>query len=312
MPKRTNAFQTLVATINEHIRGEATVTESKMLQDLDTGTEREVDICIEHTIAGHLIRVCIECSSHKRPRDVSWVEQMHGKHLRLPTNLLVLASESGFTPAALKKARSYRIETAVPGSLPPSFGTDIVGKIDILGFGTMDLTPERIRLGVEATADDPEEIVVALSDNVIFRADGVPLGSAQGYANQVTGHLDVTTSDILRNAQGDETHFSIIVQPALLPDPETGEKVEIFLQKEEPTENYLRRITFVEISGPARVRVGEIPLTHGELQGTGYSTGSATLSNGEPVQVVATETAEGERQLTFRPLPAGRQVTGQQ
>ncbi|MBF6173424.1 hypothetical protein [Nocardia blacklockiae] len=303
MPRRTNAFQTLVATISEHIRGEATVTESKMLQDIDTGTEREVDICIEHMVAGHLVRVCIECSSHNRPRDVSWVEQMHSKHLRLPTNLLVLASESGFTPEALKKARYCRIETAVPESLPPSFGTDIVGKIDILGFGAMDLTPERVRFGVEATADQPEEVVAALSDNVIFSADGKPLAFAQWYANEITRHLDVTTSDSLRNARGDETHFSIVVEYPLFPDPITGEKVEIFLQKEEPTGNYLRRITFAEISGPARVRVGEIPLTHGELQGTGYSTGSAILSDGEPVYVVATETTQGERRLTFRPPP---------
>ncbi|MGQ4620032.1 hypothetical protein [Nocardia sp. R7R-8] len=306
MPKRTNAFQTLVATISEHVRGEAIVTESKMLQDLDTGAEREVDICIEHTVAGHLIRICIECSSHKRIRDVSWVDQMHGKHLRLPTNLLVLASESGFTPAALEKAKACRIETAVPGSLPPSFGTDIVGRIDVLGFGAMDLTPERIRIGVEATADRPDEVIVALQDNVLFLADGAPLGFAQGYANEVTRHLDVTASDMLRNAQGNETHFSIVVEPVVIPNPETGEKAEMFLQKEAPTGNYLRRITFIEISGPARVRVGEIPLTHGEFQGTGYSTGAATLSDGQPLHVVATETSQGERHLTLHSGQPGR------
>ncbi|MEV0344097.1 hypothetical protein AB0H49_34315 [Nocardia sp. NPDC050713] len=299
VPRRTNAFQKLVATITEHISGEATVTESKLLSDLDTGEDREVDVCIEHEVAGHTIRICIECSSHQRPRDVGWVEQMHGKHLRLPTNLLVLASKSGFTGPALRKAESYRIETAVPGRLPSTFGSEIVGKLDALWVAAMDLTPDKVRFHMEATPDLPAEVVVALPDNVLFRADGRPMAYALGYAKLVTMHLGANVTDMLSSARGDETRFLVEVDPARIPDPDTGENVAIFLQKEEPSGNYLRHITKASITGPANVRIAQVPLTHGELRGTGYSTGSTTLPDGFTVQIVATETSEGERRLTF-------------
>ncbi|MBF6577383.1 hypothetical protein, partial [Nocardia farcinica] len=72
MPKRTNAFQKLVATITAHLSAGAIVTESKMLIDLDTGQEREVDICIEQDVAGHPLRICIECSSQSNDQNL-WI-----------------------------------------------------------------------------------------------------------------------------------------------------------------------------------------------------------------------------------------------
>jgi hypothetical protein len=45
--------------------------------------------------------VSIECRDRRRKQGVEWVEQMRGKHDRLPTNVLVLVSSSGFTRTAL-------------------------------------------------------------------------------------------------------------------------------------------------------------------------------------------------------------------
>lgn len=84
MPKRTNQFQELVTIIHSHSSEGAIVTESKMLLDLVSGEEREVDTCIETSVAGHSVIISIECRDHARPQSVGWIEEMHSKYSRLP------------------------------------------------------------------------------------------------------------------------------------------------------------------------------------------------------------------------------------
>jgi hypothetical protein len=83
------------------------VTESAELIDRVTGEPREVDICIEGTVGGAPTIVCIECRAATRKADVTWVEAMTNTHNDLPTNVLILYSRSGFTKAAVDKAKFY-------------------------------------------------------------------------------------------------------------------------------------------------------------------------------------------------------------
>jgi hypothetical protein len=55
MPQRSNEFQKLVYLVKRQMAAGAKVTESRMLVDRITGTEREVDICIETSVAGHAV-----------------------------------------------------------------------------------------------------------------------------------------------------------------------------------------------------------------------------------------------------------------
>ena len=57
----------------------------------------------------------------KGKQDVGFVDEMHGKHLYLPTAQLVLVSKSGFTPNALKKAEFLGINTVTPAQITPGF-----------------------------------------------------------------------------------------------------------------------------------------------------------------------------------------------
>ena len=52
--------------------------------------------------------ICVECVEGGRPATVEWVERMWGKHFHLPTNQLVLVSESGFTGNAVRKAEAIQ------------------------------------------------------------------------------------------------------------------------------------------------------------------------------------------------------------
>ena len=97
MPRRSNLFQDVVGIIHRHMAGEATVEESAMLEDRLTGEEQEVDVVIRGRTGQHETVVSVEATARRRKADVSWVREMVGKHQHLPTNKLVLVSESGFS-----------------------------------------------------------------------------------------------------------------------------------------------------------------------------------------------------------------------
>lgn len=103
MPKRSNAFQTLVAQIQRHLSHgtDYVVEESKTLAHAATGELREVDIVIEGSMADVPIVISFECTASKRRVGSPWVESMIGKHRNLPTHRLILVSKSGFTSPAL-------------------------------------------------------------------------------------------------------------------------------------------------------------------------------------------------------------------
>jgi len=111
MPKRTTTIQTVIELIEQLNSSGVTVTGSKMLVDKDSNTEREVDIVLEGTFNNHPFIVSVEVVERGRKADQMWVEQMSGKHASLPTDKLVLVSNSGFTEPAVVKAKSLKIGT---------------------------------------------------------------------------------------------------------------------------------------------------------------------------------------------------------
>lgn len=111
MPQRTNAFQRLVTLLTATLAGHAKVTESAMLPDRVTGELREVDVLVTSTAASYQVNLGLEVVAWRRPADTPWIERMHAKHENLPTDKLILVSESGFSGPALRKAKFYGIET---------------------------------------------------------------------------------------------------------------------------------------------------------------------------------------------------------
>ena len=104
MPQRTNFFQEVVAIVHRHIAQDASVEERVMFHDLQTGKPREVDVVITSNTAGYEQITSLEVSKTKHRRNVLWVEQLIKKHEHLPTNLLVLVSDAGFSREAVAKA----------------------------------------------------------------------------------------------------------------------------------------------------------------------------------------------------------------
>ncbi len=112
MPKRTNAFQSLIRWIETQLAPVgARVTESEELIDLATGERREVDVLVRAVVGQHKIALAIECRDYQRRADVTWIDNLIGKYKNLPVSSVIAVSRSGFTKNALKKAEMNNIKT---------------------------------------------------------------------------------------------------------------------------------------------------------------------------------------------------------
>lgn len=111
MPKRTNDFQTLIATIYDQIVPEGgSVTESGMVLDKEAGILREVDILVEYKYAGHNFCFVVECRDRSRSETVEWIDGLIGKTKSLKVNKVIAVSSKGFTASAERKAKENGID----------------------------------------------------------------------------------------------------------------------------------------------------------------------------------------------------------
>lgn len=122
----------MIYLIHHQLIGEATVTESKFLHDRAANVDREVDIVIEIQAGDYPVIIGIECQGRGRVANVEWVEQMAAKHATLLANKLILVSQSGFSPAARKKAEALGIKTMTLGQAVRVDWNGLVGQATVL------------------------------------------------------------------------------------------------------------------------------------------------------------------------------------
>jgi hypothetical protein len=302
MPKRTNTFQTVVYMIQRHIAEDATVTESAELVDRTTGEKREVDICIEATIAGHKLCVSLECSAPGRRATVEWVERMHGKHSTLPTSKLVLVSGSGFTPQALKKAQALGIDTVVPENLTEEQAGDIAKRARMV-LVKLDLRAETVRVWVAATESEPEEVVETLPDNIVFTDSNEPIFPMIGLVQMLMQQSTDKFGELIAQAADDTEAFAVSADGPQVTIGDPAVRQGLYIEKIAPT-LHLRLLTRVLIQGNARITKSDIALHPSRLQETTYSWGESVF-DGSPIVVVSTKGADDAITVSIRPLPGG-------
>jgi len=111
MPKRTNEFQQVVRLIHKGLEAaNASVTESVMLKEQKTLSEREVDILVERKENGRPQQIAIECRDWKREATLPWIDELIGKYIDLGVQRVIAVSKRGFSKSARLKAAAYGIE----------------------------------------------------------------------------------------------------------------------------------------------------------------------------------------------------------
>ena len=111
MPARSNEFQKVVKYIYDQVTPiGGRVTESAMLRENPGNTEREVDVLVELNVAGHDIKIAIECREHTRDQTIEWIDSLIGKYSGLRVNKIVAISATSFSDSAKSKAAAKNIE----------------------------------------------------------------------------------------------------------------------------------------------------------------------------------------------------------
>jgi len=106
-PLISEDLERLVAHIHRLLEEESVeVTWNKRISDPDNPDQlRQVDVLIRRE--GFVTHV--ECRSHKRKQDVTWVEELIGRRQSLGADLIIAVSDAGFTEGAKKKAETHGI-----------------------------------------------------------------------------------------------------------------------------------------------------------------------------------------------------------
>ena len=306
MPRRTNAFQEVVAILHEHMAGDAVVEESVLLTHRVTGEEREVDVVVRSTVAGHEVVVSVEATAAGRKADVKWVEQLVKKHEGLPTSKLVLVSQAGFTNAARKQAEA---ENAVP--LSPEDLTEnhpafvVVNALPSLWPKQLTLTPDEATLIVRRPDGTQWRVREVLPDHLVYLADGRPIGMLVAvYDRLFKAHVNelvemIGLSDISEDL---DRFFVLSVGPPWLVRVEEREE-HVYLRWEESDPPELHEIEVAEFVGKASIDVGEMPLHHKRLGDVTYAYGETKLGD-QPVLIVVSESERGGKAtVRLRPDP---------
>jgi len=290
MPKRSNEFQKLVFLLKKHLADDATVTESKMLKDLFTGTEREVDIHIETVISSHTVNVSIECRDHKRAADVKWVEEMKAKHERLPTNALVLISRKGFSPEAIRVAKKYKIQTLTFNETTEEDIDRIFGNLDSIWSKVFTLTSNKVKVRLVATKKFPSETIIAFPDNIIHAGNGKFIAVIR---DLIEGWLKSGEIREEFAKKGDQSHKSFFIG---WPNPKDKDGKSLYLKKIKP--RVLRRIELIEASGACEFEVSRFPLRHGALGNVKFSWGEGRFI-GKKAVLLASKDGRGAKRISI-------------
>lgn len=282
MPKRTNEFQKLVFLVKTHAATGAVVAESKLLRDNVTGAEREVDVCVESHVAGHDVVISIECNARGRKAHVGWVEEMKAKHERLPTNVLVLVSRSGFSKEAARVAKTYAMQTLSLNSVNAGVARQLFGNASSLWTKTFTLNPTKVVFAVPPVADLAGESVVVTPENLVYSSSGSPAGTVKDVVERLL-RADFVIREF--GKQGDETHKYFVLEWA--PPQIDGER--LCLQKIEPL--IFRAVELVRVTGECNFDLSEFRLQHGNLGDVTVAWGTGTFM-GKDALLVASETSE--------------------
>lgn len=190
MPKRTNDFQRLVKRIHAALAGtEAEVEESALVKEKNSSAQREVDVLITTTVAGHKIRVAVECRDHNRDQDITWIDSLIGKYTNLDVNKVIAVSHTLFGKNAVEKAQQNNIEVL---TLEEADGVDWAAKIGPAEFRSFAYRNRPLVVGLQL--DSIEQLVVR------YEFDGTIKGSDENDHPIAQFFLDVWHSIMSRKA----------------------------------------------------------------------------------------------------------------
>lgn len=256
MPKRSNQFQKLVFLVNQQIGTNSVVTESKMLVDRVSRKEVEVDVCITTKVNDVDVNIVIECTDSTRPANVEWVQQMRGKHEFLPSDKLILASRSGFTPKALERASTLGYLTLSLSEIGPDTVAHVLALPDRLISRKTSLEATQILMEV-VLPNDSAQTVQVFPNQLVFTLHREVVGTVQDFLYSLL--LSEAAAEQLRKGTAEDKSFNVNIDLV----PYADSQLEYALQDDDSKE--LHRIRKIIASGDCDFSVSEYELKQAQL-----------------------------------------------
>jgi hypothetical protein len=94
-------YEELAARIYADLEPQARVKHNDMIKGQESGIERQIDVSIRDTIAGHEILVIVQARKRSRPADVNVVGEFASVIRDVRASKGVLICNAGFTSAAM-------------------------------------------------------------------------------------------------------------------------------------------------------------------------------------------------------------------
>lgn len=103
-------FELLAEQIYRELEPNAQVTHNDHILGLESGIERQVDVSIRHSIAGHNLLIIVQAKDYSEPADVNIVGEFAAVVKDVRANKGILICKSGFTSTAQAYAKNLGID----------------------------------------------------------------------------------------------------------------------------------------------------------------------------------------------------------
>lgn len=270
MPRRSNYIQKLVYLLERHISGETDVQQSALLVDRIIGKKREVDIVIAGSLGPREVLIGVEVTASRA--DITWVEQMIGKHKHLPTDKLVLFAQGGFSKDAEEEAASEGVETVTLGVPEEADWPEIVGKLTKVYLARADLIPEKGTATLKASPGVEPEVG---PDTVLFASNGARVCSFQELTDWFLSKANVLEQLYVREDREKLMSFRAEIT---LPQG-------LFMKD---TEGNLHEVSALKLDGGCQYLGATADITSSRYRGSPVAYGKTTLGD-QPLAFAVTE-----------------------
>jgi hypothetical protein len=215
---------------------------------------------------------------------------MKAKHERLPTNALILASRSGFTPEARDVAAGYGIQTFSLSDVDEVDFPTLLGSTSSLWTKSFTVTAEKVLVRVLPTSTLAGEAVAVYPDNLVYSSDGTELCQIGTLVEMMLKSPRVRDYLLLEGKE-DYVWFEMAWEP-----PRDDNDNPLFLKKIDP--ETLREIESIQIRGPCKFQITHFGMRRGKL-GDIYLVWGKTEILGRNATIVATKDAAGIEKLSL-------------
>jgi len=305
VPRKTNPFQQVIASLLDLLENGSAVTESIEYPDPQAGNPREVDITIVRgQLNGQELRIGVECTDLGRKATQTWVDQQHGKHSRLQAagilNSLILVSDSGFTGPARTLAEELGYlavhpnvaQSELAAALSDGMGPVRVraASVRVLGWDVSCTLPLPSGAGFRPV-DSPEE-------PWLFRADGSKLVLWSEFEEKVKGDAYMQRHPLSAAMMDDgpmNEQFTVEL------DPPTHEGERLYAKYTDGESEVFALVDKMVIKmSVVSTNSADMKFTHaGNFSGHGFATGQAPIGDTQAVIVATDVGGEGKMQVRF-------------